>query len=80
MKISLYGVEPSTMVKLHDAFMPHTIITASIFNNDEKLFLLELSEKTVMVTTNDSIELSLLGDSSKTFTISSDQLHGVTLA
>lgn len=59
MEYILYGVSYELFRDMHDYFMPDTVITSSVFNNDEKLYKLILSSHVSVSASFGTIRISL---------------------
>ena len=76
MIFTIYGINYNTFKDLHDHFMPRTIITSSIWNNDEELYTIELTSKASLSASHETVRI-FIGD--KWYDLDKTDFHGVTI-
>lgn len=76
MRVTIYGISYETFTELHDTFMPRTIITSSIWNNDERLYAIMLSSKASLSVSYETVRI-FLGD--KWYDLDESDFHGISI-
>ena len=59
MQITIFGISHETYVAIHDHFMPRTIITSSIWNDHDKAFTIELTNKAYISASEHDVRIFL---------------------
>ena len=76
MEYRLYGIEYKTLVAIHDYYLPRTVITSSLWNNDEQLFTIALTTDAILKINDGRITIDFNG---KLFSIEHEEYTGLSI-
>lgn len=76
MEYRLYGIEHKTLAAIHDYYFPRTVITSSLWNNDEKLFTVTLTTDAILKINDGRITIDFNG---MLFSIEHEEYAGLSI-
>lgn len=76
MEYTLYGIDHKTLVAIHDFFLPRTVITSSVWNNDGQLFTVTITTAAILKINDGRITIDFNG---KLFSIEHEEYNGLSI-